>query len=134
MICTREHDFPQVLSHCYCGGALRAVKFDGSKVTVIRKDRPSVPMNEEVVRRFKERKSKKKLIKERIEIFRATNGTIRQVRQKLIEKALQEFCGNRTHAAQALGISIRGLRNSIFEYKLDTILNADNIETCSSPS
>jgi DNA-binding NtrC family response regulator len=37
--------------------------------------------------------------------------------KELIVKTLDELKGNRTHAAKALGISIRTLRNKLNEYK-----------------
>jgi two-component system response regulator FlrC len=37
--------------------------------------------------------------------------------KKLILKTLEGLEGNRTHAAKALGISIRTLRNKLKEYK-----------------
>ena len=43
--------------------------------------------------------------------------TIEEMERRLIFKALNETRGNRTHAARALGISIRTLRNKLKEYK-----------------
>ncbi len=43
--------------------------------------------------------------------------TIEEMERKLIVKTLSEKGGNRTHAAKALGISIRTLRNKLKEYK-----------------
>ncbi len=43
--------------------------------------------------------------------------TIREMERGLIEKALNETDGNRTHAAKILGISVRTLRNKLAEYK-----------------
>jgi len=37
--------------------------------------------------------------------------------RRLISRTLDETQGNRTHAARALGISIRTLRNKLKEYK-----------------
>jgi len=43
--------------------------------------------------------------------------TIREMERDLIEKALSQTEGNRTHAAKILGISVRTLRNKLAEYK-----------------
>lgn len=43
--------------------------------------------------------------------------SLREMEKKLIFKALEKTNGNRTHAAKALGISIRTLRNKLHEYK-----------------
>ena len=43
--------------------------------------------------------------------------TIKEMERDLIEKALVETDGNRTHAAKILGISVRTLRNKLSEYK-----------------
>ncbi len=43
--------------------------------------------------------------------------TIEDMERRLIMKTLNEKSGNRTHAANALGISIRTLRNKLKEYK-----------------
>lgn len=43
--------------------------------------------------------------------------TIEDMERRLIMKTLDEKAGNRTHAAHALGISIRTLRNKLKEYK-----------------
>jgi len=43
--------------------------------------------------------------------------TIREMEKELIEQALTETNGNRTHAAGILGISVRTLRNKLAEYK-----------------
>jgi len=43
--------------------------------------------------------------------------TIREMEKDLIEKALNQTEGNRTHAAKILGISVRTLRNKLAEYK-----------------
>ena len=43
---------------------------------------------------------------------------IRQLERKHVEKTLALTDGNRTHAAELLGISIRTLRNKIREYGL----------------
>lgn len=42
--------------------------------------------------------------------------SIEEMEKKLISKALNETNGNRTHAARALGISIRTLRNKLKDY------------------
>ena len=43
--------------------------------------------------------------------------TIREMEKGLIQQALGETDGNRTHAAKILGISVRTLRNKLAEYK-----------------
>ncbi|RIK91683.1 MAG: hypothetical protein DCC71_24915, partial [Proteobacteria bacterium] len=43
---------------------------------------------------------------------------LRTLERSAIERALARFGGNRTHAAKALGISVRTLRNKIREYAL----------------
>jgi DNA-binding NtrC family response regulator len=43
--------------------------------------------------------------------------SMKEMEQKLIFQTLEEVGGNRTHAARALGISIRTLRNKLNEYK-----------------
>ncbi len=43
--------------------------------------------------------------------------TIREMEREMIEQALTETSGNRTHAAEILGISVRTLRNKLAEYK-----------------
>ncbi|MBW1709897.1 MAG: sigma-54-dependent Fis family transcriptional regulator [Deltaproteobacteria bacterium] len=43
--------------------------------------------------------------------------TIKEMEKELIEQALVETNGNRTHAAGILGISVRTLRNKLAEYK-----------------
>jgi two-component system response regulator FlrC len=42
---------------------------------------------------------------------------LREMEKKMITQALQEHRGNRTHAAEVLGISVRTLRNKLHEYK-----------------
>lgn len=49
---------------------------------------------------------------------KSSAGTIRDAEKDLILKALQETNGNRTHAAKALGISVRTLRNKLHEYRV----------------
>lgn len=44
-------------------------------------------------------------------------GSLRDMEEKMIYKALDETEGNRTHAAKILGISVRTLRNKLNEYK-----------------
>jgi DNA-binding NtrC family response regulator len=44
-------------------------------------------------------------------------SSVKEMEKKLILKTLDELEGNRTHAAKALGISIRTLRNKLSEYK-----------------
>jgi transcriptional regulator with PAS, ATPase and Fis domain len=48
------------------------------------------------------------------------NLSIKHMEKCLIEKALGRLNGNRTHAAQQLGISVRTLRNKLKEYRLET--------------
>lgn len=43
--------------------------------------------------------------------------SVKEMEKELIVKTLDELKGNRTHAAKALGISIRTLRNKLNEYK-----------------
>ena len=43
--------------------------------------------------------------------------SVREMEQALIASTLQQVNGNRTHAAEMLGISIRTLRNKLREYK-----------------
>jgi len=43
--------------------------------------------------------------------------SVKEMEKELIVKTLDELGGNRTHAAKALGISIRTLRNKLNEYK-----------------
>ena len=45
--------------------------------------------------------------------------TLREMERNMIEAALDETRGNRTHAAKMLGISVRTLRNKLNEYKHD---------------
>ena len=44
------------------------------------------------------------------------SGTIYDIEKDLIQQTLEEFSGNKTKAAESLGISIRTLRNKINEY------------------
>ncbi len=44
-------------------------------------------------------------------------GSLREMEQRMIYKALDRTEGNRTHAARILGISVRTLRNKLNEYK-----------------
>jgi len=44
---------------------------------------------------------------------------IKEVEKELILKALDQFNNNKTHAAKALGITVRTLRNKLAEYKLE---------------
>ena len=46
-------------------------------------------------------------------LIQGANGTGKE----LIAKALKKTGGNRTHAAQILGISVRTLRNKLNEYR-----------------
>ena len=43
---------------------------------------------------------------------------MRSLERQLLEKTLRETGGNRTHAAEMLGISVRTIRNKIREYGL----------------
>ncbi|MDD2710501.1 MAG: sigma-54 dependent transcriptional regulator [Verrucomicrobiae bacterium] len=45
-------------------------------------------------------------------------STLDQMERQLIEKALAQNKGNKTHAARALGISVRTLRNKLHEYRI----------------
>jgi two-component system response regulator FlrC len=45
--------------------------------------------------------------------------TLAEVERDLILKTLKHYLGNRTHAANILGISIRTLRNKLNEYAAD---------------
>jgi hypothetical protein len=45
--------------------------------------------------------------------------TWQDAQEKLLEVALTRFRGNKTHAARALGISLRTLRNKIREFRLE---------------
>lgn len=47
-----------------------------------------------------------------------------EIERRVIVEALQHFDGNRTHTADALGISIRGLRNKLREYRADAQFSA----------
>ncbi|MBN2059451.1 MAG: sigma-54-dependent Fis family transcriptional regulator [Deltaproteobacteria bacterium] len=51
----------------------------------------------------------------------AGNGIVplKEIEKKMIFRALDDHEGNRTHAAKALGISIRTLRNKLNEYKAE---------------
>jgi DNA-binding NtrC family response regulator len=49
-------------------------------------------------------------------IHRGTRS-MKEMEQDLILRTLEELEGNRTHAAKALGISIRTLRNKLSDYK-----------------
>ena len=42
-----------------------------------------------------------------------------EVERKHIQIALQAFDGNRTHAAEKLGLNVRTLRNKIKQYELE---------------
>ena len=44
------------------------------------------------------------------------SGTIHEMEKELIKKTLEEYSGNKTKAADSLGISIRTLRNKLNEY------------------
>ena len=44
------------------------------------------------------------------------SGTIYEIEKELIMQTLEEVSGNKTKAADSLGISIRTLRNKLNEY------------------
>jgi len=52
--------------------------------------------------------------------------TMKDMEKDLILKTLEEVEGNRTHAAKALGISIRTLRNKLSEYKRDNTVQGQS--------
>ena len=43
--------------------------------------------------------------------------SLREMEKRMIQRALQDHQGNRTHAAEILGISVRTLRNKLQEYR-----------------
>jgi DNA-binding NtrC family response regulator len=45
-------------------------------------------------------------------------STLEEMERKMIEKALLQTRGNKTHAARVLGISVRTLRNKLNEYRI----------------
>jgi len=45
------------------------------------------------------------------------SGSLKELEQKAIYQTLDRTDGNRTHAAQILGISVRTLRNKLSEYR-----------------
>lgn len=51
------------------------------------------------------------------DLFSGGKVTMREMERELILKTLENLEGNRTHAAKALGISIRTLRNKLSEYR-----------------
>lgn len=51
--------------------------------------------------------------------------TIKQMERVMIEAALTETSGNRTHAAKMLGISVRTLRNKLAEYRQEASSESD---------
>ena len=51
--------------------------------------------------------------------------TIREMEKTMIEAALGETNGNRTHAAKMLGISVRTLRNKLNEYRQDAVFQPE---------
>jgi two-component system response regulator FlrC len=51
---------------------------------------------------------------------------MKDMEKDLILKTLEELEGNRTHAAKALGISIRTLRNKLSEYKRDSAVQGQS--------
>ncbi len=53
-------------------------------------------------------------------------GTIAEMERELIIKTLKETAGNRTKAAEMLGITVRTLRNKLNEYK-ESGLNIDDV-------
>ncbi len=52
---------------------------------------------------------------------RLVGRTVAQVERDLILETLKHCLGNRTHAANVLGISIRTLRNKLNEYAADGV-------------
>lgn len=46
------------------------------------------------------------------------NRTLEDIEKQAITEALEHFNGNKTLAAEALGISIRTIRNKVHRYKL----------------
>jgi len=42
---------------------------------------------------------------------------LKDMEKKMIFRALNDYKGNRTHAAKVLGISVRTLRNKLHEYQ-----------------
>jgi DNA-binding NtrC family response regulator len=63
----------------------------------------------------------KKLVGDAIGIFtrNLVGRTVAEVERDLILETLKHCLGNRTHAANILGISIRTLRNKLNEYAAD---------------
>jgi two-component system response regulator HupR/HoxA len=47
------------------------------------------------------------------------SGAVESLERKMVAKALKLFKGNRTKAAESLGLSRRGLLNKIERYQLD---------------
>jgi hypothetical protein len=45
--------------------------------------------------------------------------TLREVERQIVEKALQFFHGNKTKAAQSIGVSVRTIDNKIKQYEQD---------------
>lgn len=63
------------------------------------------------------------LTKSDVSIFEVEdNVPLHEVEKRYIVRTLGRFSGNRTHAARALGISIRTLRNKINEYRKENII------------
>jgi two-component system response regulator FlrC len=54
-------------------------------------------------------------------VLRPTRRTVAEVERDLILETLKHCLGNRTHAANILGISIRTLRNKLNEYSGDGV-------------
>ena len=52
-----------------------------------------------------------------VKIALAEGATLAEIEQQVILSALDEYDGNRTHASQILGISVRTLRNRLREYR-----------------
>jgi len=55
------------------------------------------------------------------------NMTIREMERQMIMNCLREMNGNRTRAAERLGISVRTMRNKLREYRQEG-LNVDDDE------
>ncbi|MBI9074736.1 MAG: sigma-54-dependent Fis family transcriptional regulator [Desulfatibacillum sp.] len=56
----------------------------------------------------------------RQESISSVSSTLREMEEQMIYQALDQTEGNRTHAAQILGISVRTLRNKLNEYQTRT--------------
>ena len=52
---------------------------------------------------------------------------VKQVEKELIRSALEVTGGNRTHAAELIGISVRNIRNKINYYELNGISTSEDL-------